>query len=86
MPTPEALKRKITTAEELQSIVKTMKALAAVNIRQYESAVLSLSEHSRVLEMGLQVLMIHHPDVLPAQRPSLPRRVGLAVFGTDQGM
>jgi F-type H+-transporting ATPase subunit gamma len=86
MPTPEALKRKITTAGELQSIVKTMKALAAVNIRQYENAVLSLSEHSRVLELGLQVLMIHNPDVLPAQRPSLPRRVGLVVFGTDQGM
>ena len=86
MPTPETLKRKIKTAEELQSIVKTMKALAAVNIRQYESAVRSLSEHSRVLEMGLQVLAIHNPDVLPAQRPSLPRRVGLVVFGTDQGM
>lgn len=86
MPTPEALQRRIKTAEELQSIVKTMKALAAVNIRQYEGAVLSLSEHSRVLEMGLRVLMIQNPDALPAQRPSLPRRVGLVVFGTDQGM
>ncbi|MBE7384831.1 MAG: F0F1 ATP synthase subunit gamma [Leptolyngbya sp. SIO1E4] len=86
MPTPEALQRKIKTAEELQSIVKTMKALAAVSIRQYESAVVSLAEHTRVLEMGLQVLMLHNPEALAAQRPSRPRRLGMVVFGTDQGM
>lgn len=36
MATIEELKRKISTAEDLYSIVKTMKALAAVSIRQYE--------------------------------------------------
>ena len=35
METLESLKRKIDSARTLQSIVKTMKALAAVNIRQY---------------------------------------------------
>ncbi|NER82187.1 MAG: F0F1 ATP synthase subunit gamma [Leptolyngbya sp. SIO1D8] len=86
MSTPAALQRKIKTAEELQSIVKTMKALAAVSIRQYESAVVSLAEHKRVLEMGIQVLMMHNPEVLAAQRPSCPRQLGIVVFGTDQGM
>ena len=86
MPTPEALQRKINTAEELQSIVNTMKALAAVSIRQYENAVISLAEHSRVLRMGLQVLMIHNPEALAAQKPSRPHRLGGVVFGSDQGM
>ncbi|MGD1944041.1 MAG: F0F1 ATP synthase subunit gamma [Leptolyngbyaceae cyanobacterium] len=86
MPTPKTLQRQIKTAEELQSIVKTMKALAAISNRQYESAVLSLAEHSRVLGLGLQVLIIHHPEVLAAQRPSLPQRLGVVVFGTDQGL
>lgn len=86
MPTPEALQRKIKTAAELQSIVKTMKALAAVSIRQYESAVTSLAEHRRVLEMGIQVLTLHNPEALAAQRPSRPRRLGVVVFGSDQGM
>ncbi len=86
MPTPQILQRKIRTAEELQSIVKTMKALAAVSIRQYESAVASLAEHKRILEMGIQVLMIHNPEILATQRPSRPRRLGIVVFGTDQGM
>ncbi|MEO1352554.1 MAG: F0F1 ATP synthase subunit gamma, partial [Cyanobacteria bacterium J06635_15] len=86
MPTPETLQRKIKSAEELQSIVKTMKALAAVSIRQYENAVVSLAEHSRALAMGLQILMINNPDALIAQRPSRPQRLGIVVFGSDQGM
>jgi F-type H+-transporting ATPase subunit gamma len=40
----EAIKCKIRTAEDLQTVVKTMKALAAVNIRQFEDAVKSLAD------------------------------------------
>ena len=35
METAESLRRSIHVAEELQSVVKTMKALAGVNIRQF---------------------------------------------------
>ncbi len=86
MTTLEMLQRKINTAGDLQSIVKTMKSLAAVSIHQYENAVLSLSEHSRVLALGLQVLMLNRPDVLTAQKPREPDRLGIVVFGSDQGM
>ena len=86
MPTLEILQRKIKSAEELQSIVKMMKALAAVSIHQYEHAVVSLADHSRVLDMGLQILMINNPGVMATQRPSRPRRLGIVVFGSDQGM
>lgn len=86
MPTPETLQRKIKTASELQSIVKTMKALAAVSIRQYENAVVSLAEHARILDMGAQILLINSPDALAVQRPSRPQRLGMVVFGSDQGM
>jgi F-type H+-transporting ATPase subunit gamma len=41
--TLEALQRQVHTAEELHSVVKTMKALAAVSIRQYEKAVEALT-------------------------------------------
>jgi F-type H+-transporting ATPase subunit gamma len=86
MPTSQTLQRQIKTAAELQSMVRTMKALAAVSIHQYEQAVVSLAEHDRALALGIQVLMINNPDVLAIQRPSQPRRLGLVVFGTDQGM
>ncbi|MEM9452127.1 MAG: F0F1 ATP synthase subunit gamma [Cyanobacteria bacterium P01_E01_bin.6] len=86
MSTPKALQRKIKSAEELQSIVKTMKALAAVSIHQYEHAVVSLAEHSRALAMGLQILMINNPDAVALQKPRYPRQLGIIVFGSDQGM
>ena len=82
----DRLQRHIKTAEDLQTIVKTMKSLAAVNIHQYENAVASLTEHSRALALGLQILMRHSPEALAAQRPSPPQRLGIVVFGSDQGM
>ena len=52
METLEGLRRKIRAAEDLQSVVKTMKSLAAVNIRQYDQAVRSLAQYSRTIELG----------------------------------
>ena len=57
MLTAEALKRKIQSADDLLSVVKTMKALAAVSIRQYQRAVESLSDYNRTVEMGLQIVL-----------------------------
>ena len=85
MQTLESLKRKIKTAEDLQSVVKTMKALAAVNIRQYERAVESLSDYIRTVEMGLQVLLTQKPVGLQIRQGS-KESWGAIVFGSDQGM
>lgn len=63
-----------------------MKSLAAVNIHQYENAVTSLAGHSQVLSMALQVLMINLPEALSTQKPRTPQRLGIVVFGSDQGM
>ena len=57
MQTIESLKRNIQSAQDLLGVVKTMKALAAVSIRQYQKAVESLSEYNRTVEMGLQVVL-----------------------------
>ena len=86
MATIEELKHKIATADDLQSVVKTMKALAAVSIRQYEKAVESLTEYNRTLEMGLQILLKQRPEVLLKQASAVPRRFGIVVFGSDWGM
>ncbi len=47
METYESLRGKLRSAQELKSIVRTMKTIAAVAIRQYERAVESLSEYNR---------------------------------------
>ena len=46
----ESLRRKIVTAGELGSVVRTMKALAAVSIHQYQKAVEALTEETTPLK------------------------------------
>lgn len=86
MPSLETWKRKIETVEDLQLVIKTMKALAAVNIHEYEKAVASLTDYNRTLAMGLQVLLKNHPQALLRIKPLIKRKVALVVFGSDQGM
>jgi F-type H+-transporting ATPase subunit gamma len=86
MFTLEDLKNRIESTEDLQSVVKTMKALAAVNIRQYERAVESLQDYNKAVEMGLQVVLQNRPDS-PVRARRAPRdRLGAIIFGSDQGM
>lgn len=86
METLEALRRRIDSVQDLQSVVRTMKALAAVSIRQYEKAVESLASYNRTVEMGFQVLLRNVPGELSARRPARKNRLGAIVFGSDQGM
>lgn len=86
METIESLRRRIKSAEDLHAVVKTMKALAAVTIRQYEKAVESLGEYSRTVELGFQVLLKQKPPGVGLTQPALNERLGAIVFGSDQGM
>ena len=86
METLEGLKRKIRSAEELQSVVRTMKALAAVSIRQYERAVESLADYNRTILLGLRAAMKNQPDQSGGARRAEVDRLGAIVFGSDQGM
>ncbi len=83
MQTLETLQRAIDTSRQLKDIVRTMKVLAAVSIRQYERAALSLAEYSDTVEMGLQVLVRH--IALPSQRSKSGANAAI-VFGSDQGL
>lgn len=86
--TIEQLRDRIDAAEGLQQVVKTMKGLAAVNIRQYQRANDSLAEYAVTVEQGLHILLSVQADVLRLRRdaavPSGP--VLGVVFGSDQGM
>jgi F-type H+-transporting ATPase subunit gamma len=86
MQTSETIKRKLETAEDLHSIVRTMKALAAVNIRQYEEALGSLAEYARGVDLGLQALLRARPDALAAMPREPASRPGIIVLGSDQGL
>ncbi|MDB6055405.1 MAG: alternate ATPase, subunit gamma [Verrucomicrobiales bacterium] len=87
--TMAALRRKIATAEDLQSVVRTMKALAASNIGQYEQSVLALGQYYRTVELGLGACSRANGPAtsIPARHhQAASASVGAIVFGSDQGL
>ena len=85
----ESLRRKIQSAGDLQGVVRTMKALAASSIGQYENSVQALSEYYRTVELGLAACF-REIRTGRAARPRMPQAhpgpAGAIVFGSDQGL
>jgi F-type H+-transporting ATPase subunit gamma len=82
----EILKRKIDNEKELKSLVRTMKTLAAVSIREYGQMVGSLHEYQKTIEMGLEVVMKNVPGETIILEPLKKNRLGAIIFGSEQGM
>jgi F-type H+-transporting ATPase subunit gamma len=81
--TMEGLKRKLGTAGDLQSVVRTMKTLAASSIGQYEKSVESLIDYSRTIELGLSVCL-RKINSIPSSSIKGTRKA--IIFGSDQGL
>ncbi|HLZ18538.1 MAG TPA: hypothetical protein VKO67_02945, partial [Smithellaceae bacterium] len=77
MQTTESLKRRMKSAGDLLSVVKTMKALAAVSIRQYQKAVDSLKDYNRTVEMGLQVVLKERMGATTHRKGAAIKRLGV---------
>ena len=85
--TTASLRRKIGGAGDLQSVVRTMKAVAASSIGQYEKSVLALADYYRTVELGLGVCFRESgPVPLIAERKRQTVAIGAVVFGSDQGL
>ncbi len=87
MESIERLHSKLDTIQELRSIVKTMKALSAASIRQYEQAITALGSYYRTVERGLHVVLqdMELPPV-PVRSTHKPPRLAAVVFGSDHGL
>lgn len=79
----EEVKKRISGAEDLLSIVKTMKALSAVRIHRYEEAAEAVMEYFHTVELGLQVVLDKPPGPAPGDGEG---GTALLVFGSGQGM
>jgi F-type H+-transporting ATPase subunit gamma len=83
-----SLRRKISRAGDLQSVVRTMKGLAASSIGQYEQSVQALADYARTVELGLSACFHEGNSPLTAvtgRRPNATA-IGAVVFGSDQGL
>lgn len=80
----DRLRQKISSAADLHSVVRSMKAMAAANVGQYESAVLALDDYYRTVELALFTCLQQH-QLQPEKSQGKPR-IGVLVFGSDQGL
>jgi F-type H+-transporting ATPase subunit gamma len=86
METLESLRRRIQGTQDLYGIIRTMKALAAASIRQFEQAVEAVDGYTRTVDTGLRIVL---QDQSAQMENMLKKQSGgtlAVIFGTDQGM
>jgi F-type H+-transporting ATPase subunit gamma len=85
-----ALRRQITSAGDLHAVVRTMKALAASSIGDYERSVRALADYDRMVSLGLGECFRQvraDPAAAPERvAPGASDPIGAIVFGSDQGL
>ncbi|WP_218418379.1 F0F1 ATP synthase subunit gamma [Alteromonas lipotrueae] len=86
------LQRKINSANDLKSVVRTMKAMAAANISQYEMAVAALDDYYKTVQLGL-VAYFHSNQInskavnySTVNKTTSLGKVGFIAIGSDQGL
>jgi F-type H+-transporting ATPase subunit gamma len=85
--TAQSLAQKISGASDLQGVVRSMKALAASSISQYERAVASLDDYYRTLELALSACFrTAGPEPVSTGKSTGKNWIGAVVFGSDQGL
>lgn len=84
------LRHKIDNASDLKGVVRTMKALAASSISQYERSVSALADYCRTVELGLSASLRTTQSALSPISKGRGEvnsdRVSAIVFGSDQGL
>jgi len=83
------LRRKISTASDLQSVVRTMKAMAAASVEQYERSVLALHDYYHTIELGLSACFRKNDAVAETSSSAeklKSKTISAIVFGSDQGL
>lgn len=86
--TAASLRRKIASAGDLESVVRTMKAIAASSVGQYENAVRALDDYFRTVQLGLAACLRQAESAAVPTQGSRKETaaIGAIVFGSDQGL
>jgi len=90
METLESLRRKLDGAEDLKTVVRTMKAVSAANINQYELAVHALKDYYKTVALGFLVHFDTRKEkfFMKETEPTTKKEklICAIVFGSDQGL
>jgi len=84
----ESLTRKISGAADLEAVVRSMKALAASSIGQYEKSVHSLDEYAATVDLALSACLQRTGKGYDRAQAGMKHEpgIGAIVFGSDQGL
>lgn len=87
MQNVELYRRKIKNADDLKSIVRTMKIMSSVSIQQFEQAAESLGEYFNTVEMGLHIVLNRtFQEEFPYLNLKENGKTGIIIFGSSQGL
>jgi len=89
MQTLESLSDALETTGDIQSIVRTMKALSAASIRQFEQAEAALGDYAHTIDLGLTALLQDRRArglPLPNTGEKGASRTALIVIGSERGL
>lgn len=86
--TTSGLLHQIESATDLHGVVRTMKAVAASSVGQYEKAVRSLDDYYHTVQLGLAACLRDSElkDAETGPSPAKKGRIIAIVFGSDQGL
>lgn len=86
MATLEELSQRIEVAGDLQSVVRTMKTISAVAIRQHELAERAMSRYLENVELGLQVVLHDLGDSIADASAPASSDIAVVVIGSELGL
>lgn len=91
-----SLRHKIASAQDLESVVRSMKTIASSSIGQYEKAVHSLDDYYQTVQLGLVACLssrdqkfeqqVEKPQIVINRSKTNTPAIGVIVFGSDQGL
>ncbi len=80
------LRRQISSARQLGSVVRALKAMAASSIARYEAAVVALEDYERSIELGLSLCLREQSGGASRAVDWHPQPIRAVIFGSDQGL
>jgi len=90
MDTLEDLRKKLSGAKDIKSVVRAMKTMAASNIAQYEAAVSSLGDYYHTVSLGIVAYLMQEKINGLIENDASSKKgeksVCAIVFGSDQGL
>ena len=90
----DALKKDLETTKSLQSIISTMKSIAAVNIKKYENVVFNTNKYRSNVDMGVQAILGQYPNIIDyikyienkTENDFTKKRDIVIIIGSNQGL